>query len=759
MKPFVLALLGILLALPSHGREKAGGPLILEIRSSGGEKIPLKVSVPLDFSEFGRGREISAVKVMTKGIALPSQHDPAAGTLTVVVSPEAAKSPDEIRVTPVIGELETEPLPQDAVTVTEKDGVITITNRKFEVRHDPRKMGGLPSSIQLHAGPRWDQFRMGDRLFRKAPTPASYYLMYDEAPGIEVLKRGPYEVVVRVTARYLDANGAAPESEPIASYQFTYDRSSMVKIHVEAKQRSPAFWNEHHVIEMGFSQREFDRWITSAETAFAPLAHQGKTSKPQASWGALASDDGGVIALRSPERIILFDGEGSIDHYLHGPWRSWESLSHSADLTLALIPSEKAKPSADFAAELASLMTRVAPPVRAWLTTPEIKRFQKAQNLAPENRHAAWLMDHRTALFPSLTARREAVEKILARDPDIGAPGNAFGIPGLTVIGDGRQSVAIQQTGDGIGIVSVLDAESGVGFLAPELSPIWTLEFRLPGDERGLRKRLLDSLSGWESVKVEPAPDGLRFIWEGSLDSPETRLRMVGNVRLEDGRSEWDLKVENSGDSILHEVIFPRWRLASLAEENGGDAYLMIPRTSGVVIKNPVDADLGIHLAYPSNKAPMQCFAHYSDRAGLYLATHDPRGSSKNFDVRSHPASQSVSIDVRVPVPDNVTPGNDWKSPAPAVLQVFSGDWFDASQIYKKWAKAEASWWPHEDKKTPRWFRDISVWCLASGAADYVVPRMKEFAQYLEVPTALHWYNWHHFPFDDNYPAYFPAKP
>jgi hypothetical protein len=35
---------------------------------------------------------------------------------------------------------------------------------------------------------------------------------------------------------------------------------------------------------------------------------------------------------------------------------------------------------------------------------------------------------------------------------------------------------------------------------------------------------------------------------------------------------------------------------------------------------------------------------------------------------------------------------------------------------------------------------------------------MRKFTDALGIPTAVHWYNWHQIPFDNDYPHYFPAK-
>jgi hypothetical protein len=117
-------------------------------------------------------------------------------------------------------------------------------------------------------------------------------------------------------------------------------------------------------------------------------------------------------------------------------------------------------------------------------------------------------------------------------------------------------------------------------------------------------------------------------------------------------------------------------------------------------------------------------------------------------------------------------PGTQWKTPGDVVVRPFTGDWFDIAQIYRAWAKKEAGWWPRGGQAgrpdTPDWFKDIAVWVQIGGpwprnrppiALDQVVPHVKRFAKYMDgIPCAMHWYNWHEVPFDDNYPHYFPAK-
>ena len=107
-------------------------------------------------------------------------------------------------------------------------------------------------------------------------------------------------------------------------------------------------------------------------------------------------------------------------------------------------------------------------------------------------------------------------------------------------------------------------------------------------------------------------------------------------------------------------------------------------------------------------------------------------------------------------------PGNNYTLPGKAVWRLFQGDWFDAAQLYKAWVKAEAAWWPKLEQgvraDTPAWMRELCAWAQTGGAPAEVLPVVKEFAAWLEVPVGFHWYNWHQIPFDNDYPHYFPPK-
>ncbi|NQT13192.1 MAG: hypothetical protein HQ582_10615, partial [Planctomycetes bacterium] len=151
-----------------------------------------------------------------------------------------------------------------------------------------------------------------------------------------------------------------------------------------------------------------------------------------------------------------------------------------------------------------------------------------------------------------------------------------------------------------------------------------------------------------------------------------------------------------------------------------------------------------------------------NQKTGLYVASHDPLGSTKDILVQGRPSDGAVVLSIDHPAPDMGTAGNPFRLSGEVVWQLLRGDWFDAAVTYRNWARKEAKWFPkltaegRED--TPPWMRELSCWALSGGAPSECAAGVKEFAAFLDVPIGFHWYNWHQIPFDNDYPHYFPTK-
>jgi hypothetical protein len=133
------------------------------------------------------------------------------------------------------------------------------------------------------------------------------------------------------------------------------------------------------------------------------------------------------------------------------------------------------------------------------------------------------------------------------------------------------------------------------------------------------------------------------------------------------------------------------------------------------------------------------------------------------------------------------------------VWSVFDGDWWDATQIYRKWALINADWVQSgpisQRSDLPQWARLLTVWVnshwqevdifnITGGDGEVLQNRMKNIVARFGSPSegvGLHWYEWDtlgydrhsnytnclaysHSPtqytcgFDTHYPEYFPVR-
>ena len=207
--------------------------------------------------------------------------------------------------------------------------------------------------------------------------------------------------------------------------------------------------------------------------------------------------------------------------------------------------------------------------------------------------------------------------------------------------------------------------------------------------------------------------------------------------------------------------MFPQVAIADL----GPPGAVFVPKAAGEVQAGVWQRPFRFSGTYPSGWCSMPLMAAYDEnrRTGLSLAIHDPWGSTKDLLAESHPKEGTLTLAVDHPVPDMGQPANRFELSGEAEWRLLRGDWFDAAVAYRQWVRKEAKWYPKLTREgradTPRWMRELSVWALSGGPPEECVPAVKAFTKFLAPPAAVHWYNWHQIPFDNDYPHYFPTKP
>jgi hypothetical protein len=326
--------------------------------------------------------------------------------------------------------------------------------------------------------------------------------------------------------------------------------------------------------------------------------------------------------------------------------------------------------------------------------------------------------------------------------------------PAPTVLESDSLRLAFQLRPDGIEWISLFDVAAKREILAPE-QPFWQL---VVVDAKG-KSRELNNRAGWIRVSAAAGPTWANLEWRDPKALAPASIGVHVAVALQGERSLWTLEVENKSSATVRAVVFPHVATQPLGGDGGDDAVIF-PRGPGERRIDPFTNKLQYESAYPTGWGSFQFMAHHDPAGGVYVATHDPVASTKRLATRTLDDGKALRMAFIWPVPDATVAGNDFQMSGPAVVQSFRGDWFDAAQIYRAWAQKGARWWPADPQRrdTPGWMHDVAIWAQTGGTTRSVVARVRNFAAYMGVPTALHWYNWHEIPFDDNYPHYFPAK-
>ena len=334
--------------------------------------------------------------------------------------------------------------------------------------------------------------------------------------------------------------------------------------------------------------------------------------------------------------------------------------------------------------------------------------------------------------------------------------------PGDLAARAGDLRMVLRREGHGVRLLSLYDAECREELLGTSQLPLFNLTLRQVGSKEQVQ---LGADDGWRQTTLRKTRDGLEARWEQPVDANLAGIAVTATARADQRHHawRWKFRVENhSAGWSIWRVVFPQLALADF----GARDCVFIPRGAGEVKRNLGDRTFSYTGKYTDAWCTMQFMAAYRDGehpTGLYVAMHDPWGSRKEIVLHRDPGLESVRMRFDHPAPDMGRAKNDFVLSGEAVWQLLRGDWFDAAQIYKAWARKEAKWWPRLTSEgradTPLWMRELNVWAQTGGTSEQCVTNVENFQKFLGVPVGFHWYDWHQIPGDNDYPHYFPAKP
>ncbi|MBO4345102.1 MAG: carbohydrate-binding protein [Victivallales bacterium] len=296
-----------------------------------------------------------------------------------------------------------------------------------------------------------------------------------------------------------------------------------------------------------------------------------------------------------------------------------------------------------------------------------------------------------------------------------------------------------------LGVIDRADAHEVFG----EKSIEWKITYR--------SGKNVSELESWQDVRwsCDVSKNAAKIVWDADF------FKATSVLTFKDARIESTMSVDNkSKDILIDSVEYPIYRFAHL----DGDDRMAYPYMSGVEIQNPtVEAfKFGQQSTYPSGSCSMAFGAYYNGKRGIYYGFEDGLARTKEFHVVGRRGNLNVSWKTPVAYDGETLAPNSYLQNGVATIELYSGAWFEAGQIFRSFLEKNASWWIRDlpRKSTPEWFRNNTMWFINFTGKKETAEDIYNLASYLRtyfgLPFGFHWYSWDsnkygwpHFPIQD----------
>ena len=279
------------------------------------------------------------------------------------------------------------------------------------------------------------------------------------------------------------------------------------------------------------------------------------------------------------------------------------------------------------------------------------------------------------------------------------------------------------------------------------------------------------STDGWLVIR-HLIKDSLIKLWFSNHKKFGDVTVVVTGKPDEKGFSWYVDVINESPDFSVVSVTYPIPKLAATP------LHLFEPNGCGRVFMNTEKESFSYRHPYPHPYAAMQYMAAWSERQGVYFGIHDPKACMKKLAAVSENGEVLMSAEFHAIGAGNMQ--NSFSLGGYVRWQIFDGDWYDATLIYRDFVKNYAEWLPVKGRPdTPDRFKEIGFWIadyipnsesqrdarpmvLAAISekfgSDYWFEAPIKLREELGVPVAYHVYNWHEIPFNINYPHFLPPR-
>lgn len=242
----------------------------------------------------------------------------------------------------------------------------------------------------------------------------------------------------------------------------------------------------------------------------------------------------------------------------------------------------------------------------------------------------------------------------------------------------------------------------------------------------------------------------VELTWRVSQEDLTSTIRVEVRQKDNDPLPEWSLRITGPIVRQIDQITFPRFRIP---REDSMELIMPV----GYGISKTIKVGTEAYLPYPSGSGTMQFLMATSSSGTAFISTRDTEGHFKHF--RSVADEQSVSMYVTVPVSEDWRRNDDLRLPWSSVIGYRKSgwestviDWYRPYTYQTEWGAKAVT-----EREIPRWLMENDLW-IQKQKEDSYSDLLRAMALYGN-NVGVHWYHWHHYPFDTRYPDYFPPKP
>ncbi|MBR1873216.1 MAG: glycoside hydrolase [Bacteroidales bacterium] len=265
---------------------------------------------------------------------------------------------------------------------------------------------------------------------------------------------------------------------------------------------------------------------------------------------------------------------------------------------------------------------------------------------------------------------------------------------------------------------------------------------------RGENPLLVPRYSWYDGVTRED--NSLVFTWRLFLEGREDwKVRMRVALAPGDEMPQWSFEACMPQGWVVTKADFPR---ISVRSDNNTKAILPISYGARYDMSGTLRSD------YPSCTGTMQMVMLDNPEGTLFFSARDYEASRKSFYLISE--NGGVTLLQQIFTSYAWTSDGVFRIPWKSVLGFRKDDWqTTASEWYRPFA-LQCRWGAKSlrDRKIAKWIENADVWIRPCSVSDEEMEAVRQALNYYGKGTGIHWYQWHKYPFDTNYPDYLPAR-